>query len=422
MRSDGLVPHILFTSSSRHSMPLVTILRPVSTTMQPRPDYFIVRPDTKDGMPGSIVPLIAVDQLPDWMQLVGVPRELDIEQTIGLTSLGIGEREGDNMFEVRLHCDKIRAILGCADEATEDTRTTTFCETKGKGNEKVAGNEKTLRPHMTKATSEVPRPTGPRPTTAEQDKQRTAAFCRHWCYHGTCKWGLQCRHVHRMPTTVGGLREVGLKGFPAWYLTMMSDAGCELSGSSSIDTALRRLEDVQISAQRHVTTQQPQPLIQHHVPDPGLAQGYISALLALDNTVSNKQKLRQIREMRHLLLHGGPPTQEQLQPRRHINTNFTNLYANARVAASAVSIRRQAERQQQTRDNVPVVRRVRAGARSSVENDGREGGDDDDGGGLLPGRKGVRASNDCADVVNVRSPGFVTSRAASGEEKLVDID
>ncbi|KAK3498495.1 hypothetical protein B0T13DRAFT_265741 [Neurospora crassa] len=43
-------------------------------------------------------------------------------------------------------------------------------------------------------------------------------YCRHWCQHGTCKWGTFCRHRHAMPTTLEGLLEVGLCEIPAWWI------------------------------------------------------------------------------------------------------------------------------------------------------------------------------------------------------------
>lgn len=64
--------------------------------MVPRPHFFIVRPDvnrrTSQGqvhtIPGAIVPLIPVDELPDCIDIIGVPRELSAEQTVGLCNLG----------------------------------------------------------------------------------------------------------------------------------------------------------------------------------------------------------------------------------------------------------------------------------------------------------------------------------------------
>lgn len=405
------------------------------TAMQPSVGHFIVRPDADDGTPGPIVPLVAVDQLPGWLQLSGVPRELDAEQTIGLTNLGIVDNKDDSTFEVRLHHGKIRDILNNADEktdlhssgggkgkakATRKKKAAPHAETKSKSIEKTASeeslptsagtspstelglvekpkppvhpaermlsasrhntasiavgtqapnnsNEKPLRPHMTEATRNESRPAAPKqPTT----------FCRHWCHHGSCKWGLECRYQHRMPMTVDGLREVGLKDFPTWYLLMMSGGG--LPGLISMDAMLSGGGDGQPSpARQHAAAQkQPpsQPLNQHHVVDTPsmdlrLVQGRLSTLLASSGAASNRQKLKQLREVRHLLLRGANAAaigaqggqQQQQQPRPHNNSsNYANLYTNASVAANAASIRRQAERQQQVRDDMPVVTRVRA--------------------------------------------------------------
>ncbi|KKY31676.1 hypothetical protein UCDDA912_g08400 [Diaporthe ampelina] len=474
--------------------------------MDPKLEHFVVRPNMEDDMPGPIVPLIAVDQLPDWMQLVGVPRELDAEQTIGLTNLGIVDKEDDSVFEVRLHHDRIRAILNSKmgsdssgpdssgpgndkAEATVKKETASAAKSKTKAIEKAASeeslstsadtssttrpgpverpaprvhlgermlsasrhnvantamdiqphsnNERPLRPHMTEATRGELRPTAPQRTTAKQDKQPATAFCRHWCLHGTCKWGLECRYQHRMPATVEGLREVGLKDFPTWYLLMMGGnsggigigIGSGLPGLFSMDTMLGKLGDAQPSARRRPPAQEqqqqpPQPPIQHHAPDPPsldlrLAQGRMSALLAPGSAVSDGQKLRQIREMRQLLLRGAAPAQQQRR-RPHSNRNYANLYTNASVAANAGSIRRQAERQKQARDNMPVATRARAveGVETGPDS-GACGGDG--GGGVLPARGGGRASDDHADVRN-GSLGVVAARAGVGEEKLVDID
>lgn len=62
----------------------------------PTVHFFIARPDitthTVSGTmttKGAIVPVIPVDQLPPWLEVEGVPRELDVEQVGGLTNLGI---------------------------------------------------------------------------------------------------------------------------------------------------------------------------------------------------------------------------------------------------------------------------------------------------------------------------------------------
>lgn len=49
----------------------------------PRPGYFIVRKS------GEVVPLVAVDELPLGVDLIGVPRSLDLVETGGMLNLGL---------------------------------------------------------------------------------------------------------------------------------------------------------------------------------------------------------------------------------------------------------------------------------------------------------------------------------------------
>lgn len=53
------------------------------STRSPRPGYFIVRKT------GQVVPLVAVDELPPGVDLIGVPRNLDLVETGGMLNLGL---------------------------------------------------------------------------------------------------------------------------------------------------------------------------------------------------------------------------------------------------------------------------------------------------------------------------------------------
>lgn len=57
----------------------------------PRPKYFIVRKS------GEVVPLVAVDELPLGVDLVGVKRNLDLLETGGMLNLGL-QSEGEGGF------------------------------------------------------------------------------------------------------------------------------------------------------------------------------------------------------------------------------------------------------------------------------------------------------------------------------------
>lgn len=434
--------------------------------MCPYPEHFIVRPSAEGR--STIVPLIAVDQLPDWIQLAGAPRELDPEHAVGLVSLGVAEREDDDIYQVCLHSAKIRAILNEAEggeDEDQDLPTTTASETaedaptprkeKPEGEVTACGDspveETTPMVDVTKAVSDLnlhndngkppdavspsltthpshddpakprdekckdktedpeneddsPKPASPtlqnsrhdisgvattphtpkeqalRPHMTEERRDRENArraaaaqqraavnrerfyfgsnpdtvYCRHWCHHGTCKWGWECRYQHRMPTSREGLREVGLKDFPMWYLLMMSGFPGGAGGGSDAgllgrpgfhvnalnvpmnhaNNILAGLDggrapphpaDALLGTLSRVSPQSSHQLAQlpslHPSPiDLRLMQGRMPALLAGSAAMSNRQKLRQMKEMRELLMRTG-------------NSNTNNALTSAAAAS-----------------------------------------------------------------------------------------
>lgn len=276
--------------------------------MAPIPQYFLVRPDVKQQtqsgtvvVPGAMVPLIAVDQLPDWFDIDGIPRELEAKEVSGMINLGRGVRR-DGLYDIRLHTETVLRMLAAIksdDAAKSSTRSKSVgsgsntealtkqdapvavqrleptaqgqstADTEAKkaehNNEQASSihnrTQTLLHPsqdsaepmlqasrHATPNTTVSPLerhqqvPPHFSPTLREGNKvtklqqknsrdmdQSHISYCRHWCHHGTCKWGLNCRHEHTMPTTLEGLQEVGLKNFPSWFITAM---GWTLSGMS----------------------------------------------------------------------------------------------------------------------------------------------------------------------------------------------
>jgi hypothetical protein len=61
----------------------------ISLPISPKPKHFLVRPSTN-----TIVPLVAIDELPQFISLRGMPRSMKLEDTIGMTNLGNVEGEG----------------------------------------------------------------------------------------------------------------------------------------------------------------------------------------------------------------------------------------------------------------------------------------------------------------------------------------
>ncbi|KAF8865469.1 hypothetical protein BDZ45DRAFT_796309 [Acephala macrosclerotiorum] len=162
---------------------------------KPWPGYFLVRTT------GEVVPLIAVDELPPGIELVGIPRSLDLEETIGMLNLGLQRSTGAHY----------QIVSG--DEPNERHHS---LSTKAKINGFLSPPLGPL-----KSTPAAPTTAPSAPKASSTIRARTTdtqtVLCRHWCHHGICKWGQQCRYRHIMPMTLQGLQEVGLADWPAWY-------------------------------------------------------------------------------------------------------------------------------------------------------------------------------------------------------------
>jgi hypothetical protein len=79
----------------------------VSEKAKPWPGYFLVRTN------GEVVPLIAVDELPPGTELKGVPRCLDLEDTIGMLNLGL-QRRSETFYQIAKIEDKKQISMDLA--------------------------------------------------------------------------------------------------------------------------------------------------------------------------------------------------------------------------------------------------------------------------------------------------------------------
>ncbi|KAI0175580.1 hypothetical protein GGR52DRAFT_589347 [Hypoxylon sp. FL1284] len=342
----------------------------------PWPQYFLVRPNitryTASGAvttPGPIVPLVAVDQLPEGLNLVGIPRELRLEQTIGLTNLGTVDRnpeyhqvytddvDDDDDDDDEHQCQQQQCPQHLT-EAIEDIRqlmpsglssaTTSLASTSSSsppmsvsGPAPVYGYTGSLEkrpanvlppqassvspsgtypvpqlypqlqpqqsppchhgvstpvliptprlppppqqprsqlqshsqpqpPPQPQPQPQLPKTQGmhpadrmlrswyppgvplhpalpqpqhhPQPKTtstsapapnpgssssnntssANSNSNKSSKPCRHWCLHGTCRWGGQCRFAHAMPLDAAGLRDVAMAAPATWLRAALS--------------------------------------------------------------------------------------------------------------------------------------------------------------------------------------------------------
>lgn len=209
----------------------------------PRPLFFLIRPGlerfTTAGelivQPGTIVPLIPIDLLPEWLDVGGVPRSLRPEETVGMTNLGSFHAESDS-YRLKFHRldedaesqDQDQDEVG--DESDESAvRSPSSCSPQppssvGSVATRNTRSKPARRAPEGLASSRYNNPTpqrfaSPRPRAAwNKSAKPKGSFCRYWCHHGTCKWGAVCRYQHSMPRTSEELAMVGLTDFPDWWL------------------------------------------------------------------------------------------------------------------------------------------------------------------------------------------------------------
>ncbi|KPM41612.1 hypothetical protein AK830_g4970 [Neonectria ditissima] len=215
----------------------------------PKPQFFLIRPGlerfTTAGelivQPGKIVPLVPMDLLPDWLEVVGVPRCLRPDQTAGMNNLG--------SFHAETETYRLKFIRPDEDTESQDATSDDTNESPVHSpSPSTASPQLPSRVESSAASNTTPKPAqratqglaasrhnplngntapagriaspppAPAPRAAKNPAKASPSFCRHWCHHGTCKWGLACRFQHAMPSGLEGLATVGLTDFPDWWL------------------------------------------------------------------------------------------------------------------------------------------------------------------------------------------------------------
>lgn len=193
-----------------------------------RPTYFLMRPGP--GHTRFIVPLIPLDLLPEHINITGLPRYLSPAQTSRMSSVGTYAK-ADNT-----PCYKLD--IGQPTDPDEGLRKET--SQSANASPALVPTEETPRIVPNPVVPPGGKPSPPllafeavtaatsahhhhRHAQSAKPKAGRGYYCRHYCHHGTCKWGSRCRYQHIMPSTSAGLAEVGLKGFPAWYRAVLAN-------------------------------------------------------------------------------------------------------------------------------------------------------------------------------------------------------
>ncbi|KAI0154831.1 hypothetical protein GGR57DRAFT_502027 [Xylariaceae sp. FL1272] len=241
--------------------------------------WYIERPPTQIQtaagtriIPGRLVPVIFADQLPEWLEIKGIPRELNREQVAHSNYLGIipgGDTTHDiSIFGREVHFDpNPTSATGLSADAGEQkpVHTDTSLINQSKRDSEAQGLEREVQQDeqctiMVKGNTgalhqRLPSPPpavtghdnpyqmlrldGRHPTQYGQesfvhpaDRLRQAfeavppaspsepktIYCLYWTKNGECREDRACAFKHEMPDTKEELQKVGISNnFPAWY-------------------------------------------------------------------------------------------------------------------------------------------------------------------------------------------------------------
>lgn len=246
-----------------------TALGEASSNLPPRPQHFITRGD------GSITPLIAVDELPESMRIVGVPAIISQAATLNMMNLGVqarsqtkyivempedsgsgntshlsqrstttggnfqspGKRVGrvktikteerktaagvNEVEEWRLGVNSIDETQVCVATPLHRENLATFTSTSSLTHSKAA-IDAVVAAHAKSEAIQSPRtPKALTPGVFGEKK-----YCTHWIRWGECDYMQQgCKYRHEMPDEET-LIAIGIRSIPKWY----KDANAPKSG------------------------------------------------------------------------------------------------------------------------------------------------------------------------------------------------
>ncbi|KAL2214083.1 hypothetical protein CC79DRAFT_101707 [Sarocladium strictum] len=219
--------------------------------MAPILRYFVVRPAVEvtlpsgevDRRPDTIVPLIPMDMIPEGVEIKGIPRQMTLAETMGMTHVGTTSLESDNG-------GKALALHQQQTGSSTSTAPTGLCYRPAIAEQPMGHEPKTeaSQPSLRNVPPPLALPLTPEGTPMSQravpikpsehadtpvrqsrqmttsnrsqtpsDKSEEPLHCQQWCHHGRCDRGGSCRSKHVMPQSLEGLKKVGLERLPLWY-------------------------------------------------------------------------------------------------------------------------------------------------------------------------------------------------------------
>lgn len=159
-----------------------------------RPLFFVVRPSDQ-----RMVPLVAMDELPPFVTIQGVPRTLTAIETTGMISVGAYEVRGNQHVVEGVYANK---------PPNPESRSAPEAQVQ-QAYPPVSGIP-TLSTNVTSPSKAE--------STATKTTPGTKIYCDHWIATGACSFVQKgCHYKHEMPMTREALAAIGQPDIPAWY-------------------------------------------------------------------------------------------------------------------------------------------------------------------------------------------------------------
>ncbi|EZF79893.1 hypothetical protein H110_08245 [Trichophyton rubrum MR1448] len=189
-----------------------------------RPLHFLSRED------GTLTALVAVDELPHYVSIRGVPRTLNHSDTQGMTSLGTVKSRGqfyliDSAIQ---HTPKSvgektnnsgRQVVAAAARGLEDFGQLATAPQNPTADASAGQNPDWTLVTTGGAQTSTKHSSGHRHGKGGQNgNSAKKEYCSFWLRHGECDYQQQgCIFKHEMPTDKPTLDKLGLRDIPRWY-------------------------------------------------------------------------------------------------------------------------------------------------------------------------------------------------------------